>query len=208
MEQIQLTTEKRPMPGMAYRYSLAFLDGQPKPEGRHHIERLIRFMAYDMVLVAGSRGKDAAGVFAAALRGLHATRGQYSLDWSWEYDGMVFSAKPIYCDLLSDNTLLEATPSHVLSLCSSQWLDKIQNLPVPNPSGQLDNPSPLVYPDPELTIEAACLLAIEAATMLSHVQQAQICWHSKEGDGIEVSVDASASYKHNHRHSINQSMSK
>jgi hypothetical protein len=207
MNSDQMTTEKRQMPGMAYRYSLAFLDSHPKPESDQHIRRLVRLMAYDMVLVAGSRGEDVAGVFAACLRGLHATQGQLALDWKWEYEGMVFSAKPVSCPLEPNVSLSEATQSRVSSLCSSHWLNKIQDLPVPNPSGQLDNPKPTIYPDPQYTIEAACLLAIEAATMLSRVQQATICWHPHEGVGVEVGVDASDFvHKQTRRHFVNHAL--
>ena len=206
---IELTTEKKPMPGIAYRYSLAFLDSHPKPETDQHVARLIRLMAYDMVLVAGSRGEDAAGIFAAGLRGLHATRGRSDLDWRWEYEGMQFSAKPVSCELQPENSLTPDTQNHISSLCSSHWLNKLQELPVPDPSGLLSNTRPSAYPAPEHTIEAACLLVLEAATMLSHDQHAKICWHPQEGEGVEVSVDASHFVaKPLRRHFVNHALGK
>lgn len=148
-------------------------------------------MAYDMVQSAGRKGREATGVFAAGLRGVHATRGQKSLNWDWEFEGMKFSARPASCDVLPEIMIPDTHQERVYALSSPQWLDKIQGLPVPDPSGQLSLENPDDYPDPELTIESASLLVLEVATLLSNVQNATICWNPGQEGGVEVSLDAS-----------------
>lgn len=207
--QVEYSTGKNQMPGISYRYALSFLASQPKPTTDQHVTRLVRLMAYDIVLASGRKGSEATGVFAASLRGVHATRGNLMDEWDWEFDGMVFSARPAPCEDLPEISLPDTHQGKLYELNSSQWLQKFQELPVPDPSGQISEQKPKMYPDPPITIESACLLALEVATMLSSVEKAHICWFPSEGRGVEVSMDTSKfKQKATRRHTVNHSLYK
>lgn len=180
------------MPKLGYRYALSFLDSTPKPSSGADTARLLRLMAYDMVLGCGHRGSDPAGVLAAALRGLYALRGNEDPQWSWEFDGLVFEATKapsLACREGAEEVHFPGNPA--VFLCASQWLDLLREVPLPDPHGDLDQDKPRNYPPPEHSIQIACLLAIEVAGRLCGARAASATWEAPSGQCVEISVDLS-----------------
>lgn len=155
----------RVSPRMSFPHAFAFLDGTPSPKSIKDLHRLVRLMAYDIVSIHGSRGADPAGVYAWCLRALHHFVGHGAPGWEWKWGAFHFRAWPCAEEKFGTESFhMESRQEEKLHELR-EWTVLLENgnVPLAWVGGREDASD---YPDPKDTIQAACLMVIDAAQCL------------------------------------------
>lgn len=158
----------RRTPPLRYPYACAFLDGMPVPKAPSDLARLVRLVAWDMILGAGSDGVDASGVLSLAMRTLHTLQGRGQLPWEMRTHGLVLRAAAWPATPTS-----ATSPTPTASVGCSDFLTRAdwrEGLEAIEPATFLENALFCIeqsqYPPPQDLLIAAATTALVVAASL------------------------------------------
>ena len=175
---VSIEVSGRMAPRMRYPHAFAFLDGNPEPQSKRDVDRLIRLMAYDMISVQGCRGMDPAGVYASCLRTIHQLSANGAPSWEWTSGDLHFRAStcPEEKFISPDRVTVHSDGAEMHELC--HWAARLEGCEVPEfPAESGENK--LGYPSPAVAIHAAAVMAVEAAQAICGPQRVSV-WFENE----------------------------
>lgn len=164
---------ERNTPPLRMPYARAFLDGRPDPISVADISRLVRLMAYDLIRERGAGGTDPAGIYAAALELIHATKADDQDHWQWSWEGMNFKSSPCPEKRFAQQNIPSMFHEVAQYPSMDEWRQQLELTKIPC---QIEAPLPkdrLSYPSPERAMLYACLLVVSCAQVL--VNPARVC---------------------------------